>query len=64
METAAQGSQSSFRLVIIGDGSIRTIPLLGERWTVGRAPECEIQLRVPTVSRRHVLLEREGDGFR
>lgn len=63
METEAQDTQTSFRLVIVGDGSIRTIPLLGSRWTIGRAVDCEIQLRDPTVSRRHVLLQRRGQSF-
>jgi transcriptional regulator with AAA-type ATPase domain len=52
-----------FRLLVLGDGSLRTIPLSGSRWVIGRAPECGILLRDPTVSRRHVLLEH-GDAFR
>ncbi|MCA8974200.1 MAG: sigma 54-interacting transcriptional regulator [Planctomycetes bacterium] len=62
METELQGA-SMFRLVILGDGSVRTVPLHGERWVVGRAPDCEISLRDPTVSRRHVLLERTGSSI-
>ncbi|MCA8950111.1 MAG: sigma 54-dependent Fis family transcriptional regulator [Planctomycetes bacterium] len=62
METEAEATQTELRLVIIRDGSIRTVPLLGSRWTIGRAPDCEIQLRDPTVSRRHILLERDPDG--
>lgn len=52
------------RLLVLGDGSVRTIPLQGTRWIVGRAVECDIPLRDPTVSRRHVLIERQGDAFR
>ncbi|MCR9246449.1 MAG: sigma 54-interacting transcriptional regulator [bacterium] len=59
----APETTSQFRLVVIGDGSIRTIPLLGEHWTIGRAEDCEIQLRDITVSRRHVLLTRTGEDF-
>ncbi|MFM1872802.1 MAG: hypothetical protein RL398_2224 [Planctomycetota bacterium] len=54
----------SFRLLVYGNGSVRTIPLVGERWTIGRAEDCNITLRDPTVSRRHILLERDGMTFR
>ena len=52
---------SHFRLLIYGNGSVRTVPLVGERWILGRADDCEITLRDPTVSRRHLLLERDGE---
>lgn len=54
---------AEYRLLILSDGSVRTIPLTGNRWTIGRSPDCTIPLRDPTVSRRHVLLERQGDTF-
>jgi DNA-binding NtrC family response regulator/pSer/pThr/pTyr-binding forkhead associated (FHA) protein len=54
---------SPFRLLILGDGSVRTIPLTGSRWVIGRSPECTIPVRDPTVSRRHVEIERQGDSF-
>ena len=54
---------SPFRLLVLGDGSVRTIPLSGSRWVVGRSPECTIPLRDPTVSRRHIEIERKGDSF-
>ncbi len=53
-----------FRLVILGDGSVRTIALLGSRWVLGRGVDCTVPLRDPTVSRRHVALERHGNCFR
>lgn len=53
-----------FRLLILGDGSVRTVPLEGSRWIIGRAPDCSIPLRDPTVSRKHLLLERVGEEFR
>lgn len=62
MESVAR--EGRFRLVVIGDGSVRTIALDGERWLVGRSPDCAIQLRDPTVSRQHVRIERRGDTFR
>ncbi|MFT4843456.1 MAG: transcriptional regulator with GAF, ATPase, and Fis domain [Planctomycetota bacterium] len=54
---------TNYRLLILGDGSVRTIPLTGMRWTIGRALDCSITLRDPTVSRRHLLIERVGDSF-
>ena len=55
--------EAHYRLLILGDGSVRTIPLTGSRWTIGRALDCTITLPDPTVSRRHLLLERIGDKF-
>ncbi|MFY9344111.1 MAG: FHA domain-containing protein, partial [Planctomycetota bacterium] len=57
-------TDSEYRLLVLGDGTVRTLPLQGSRWVVGRAPDCEVPLRDLTVSRRHLLLERDGDGFR
>jgi transcriptional regulator with AAA-type ATPase domain len=61
--TESPVSALHFRLLILGDGSVRTVPLEGSRWVIGRTLECEVALRDPTVSRRHVLLERIGDKF-
>jgi hypothetical protein len=36
----------------------------GERTVIGRSPDCDIFLDDVTVSRKHALLVREGDGFR
>lgn len=52
-----------FRLLIVGDGTVRTIPLQGERWVIGRAEDCSIILRDLTVSRRHLQIERRGSAF-
>jgi hypothetical protein len=38
--------------------------LAAERTVVGRSPECDIFLDDVTVSRKHALLTRDGDGFR
>jgi DNA-binding NtrC family response regulator len=59
-----QSEQPAFRLVILSDNSVRTFPLAGERWVVGRSEECDITLSDQTVSRRHFVLERQGDEFR
>jgi len=56
--------RTGFRLLVFGNGSVRTIPMQGERWVLGRSDDCTITLRDPTVSRRHLLLERAGDTFR
>ena len=52
-----------YRLIVISDGSARTIRLEGNRWTIGRSNDCNISLRDPTVSRLHLLIERKGDNF-
>lgn len=60
----AAAEETQYRLLILGEGSVRTHSLTGTRWTIGRSPDCCIQLRDVTVSRRHLLLERVGDEFR
>jgi len=59
-----QPTGASYRLVIFSDSTVRTVPLVGDRWVVGRAEDCEVCLRDPTVSRRHIVIERSGDQFR
>ena len=58
-----QRDGTEYRLVILGDGTVRTVPLRGDRWTIGRADDCSIVLRDPTVSRRHLQLEWNGTSF-
>jgi hypothetical protein len=41
-----------------------TFPLEGERTTIGRSPDCEIFLDDVTVSRKHAVLERNGNTLR
>lgn len=57
------GQPISYRLLIWSDGSVRSVPLRGERWVVGRSLGCDIVLRDGAVSRRHLLIERQGDSF-
>lgn len=57
------GEPRQFRILIYGRGTARTISLAGTRWTIGRSDECTITLDDPTVSRRHLVLERDGDSF-
>jgi ribosomal protein L40E len=40
-----------------------TFPLEHDRVTIGRSPDCEIFLDDVTVSRKHAVLDRSGDGF-
>ena len=54
---------TEFRLLIYGRGTARRVSLAGTRWTIGRSEECTITLDDPTVSRRHLALERNGDTF-
>ncbi|MCG8448773.1 MAG: SpoIIE family protein phosphatase [Pirellulales bacterium] len=37
--------------------------LTGERWVVGRSPECDVVIDVAAVSRRHVILSEEAGTF-
>ena len=37
--------------------------LEGERWVLGRSPECDVVLDVAAISRRHIILTDEVDGF-
>lgn len=61
MDAESPGKQ--YRLMVLGNGSVRTIPLEGDQWVIGRSHECSIALRDPTVSRRHVHLERRDGRF-
>jgi transcriptional regulator with AAA-type ATPase domain len=54
---------AAFKLLILSDGSARSIRLTGNRWTIGRSLDCDITLRDPTVSRRQLILERKDDEF-
>lgn len=64
MGSKPSSTDSHYRLLILSEGSVRTIPLTGVRWTIGRSLDCAITLRDPTVSRRHLQLERTGNTFR
>lgn len=47
----------------IGPGDPRRVALSGEPVVVGRAPECQIRLDDPHVSRRHAALVRQGGSL-
>lgn len=46
-----------FRLTIIGDSGLHGTHYVTKRMTVGRTPECDIQLLDVTVSRAHCTVE-------
>jgi hypothetical protein len=62
-EIPGAGPEALYRLVIVNDHSVQTFPLRGNRWVIGRGPECDVRLRDAAVSRKHVLLDRTGDAF-
>ncbi len=41
----------------------REFELEGDRWVVGRSPECDVVVDVAAVSRRHVILTDESEQF-
>jgi pSer/pThr/pTyr-binding forkhead associated (FHA) protein len=55
---------ADLRLLVYREGAAGTHRLKGERWTVGRAEDCDITIDDPTVSRRHLILERTGNLIR
>ena len=51
-------------LKIVQGGEVgKVYPLEGERWVMGRSPECDLVLDVAAVSRRHVILSKENGQF-
>jgi len=51
-------------LKILHGGEVgRRYELAGNRWVVGRSPECDVVLDVAAVSRRHVILTKEEEAF-
>ncbi len=49
--------------ILQGGEPDKVFDLKGERWVVGRSPECDVVLDVAAVSRRHVILNEEGGDF-
>lgn len=56
----AEGEEVPTEWVVLPDGG--RIGILDEAITIGRLPECEIQLADPNVSRRHAQLRRQGEA--
>jgi hypothetical protein len=51
-------------LVLLEDGRmLREFPLTGERTTIGRMTDCDIELKDPGASRRHAEVRRAGNGY-
>ena len=49
--------------VLQGGEPGRQYELEGERWVLGRSPECDVVLDVAAISRRHIILNEETSGF-
>ncbi len=51
-------------LTIVQGGEVgKLYQLDGERWVMGRSPECDLVLDVAAVSRRHVILTKESGQY-
>ena len=55
-------SMASLR-ILQGATPGKEFELNGDRWVVGRSPECDVVLDVAAVSRRHVILSKESGDF-
>jgi pSer/pThr/pTyr-binding forkhead associated (FHA) protein len=51
------------RVAVHGEDGTWEVPLCGDRLTIGRAPENDIVIDSPIVSRAHAVLEKKGDAF-
>lgn len=49
--------------ILQGSEQGREFALEGQRWVVGRSPECDVVVDVAAVSRRHVILTDESGEF-
>ncbi|HUZ19292.1 MAG TPA: DUF3662 and FHA domain-containing protein [Acidimicrobiales bacterium] len=55
-----EGEETPSAWIVLPDG--QRIGIMDEAVTIGRLPECGIQLSDPNVSRRHAQLRRQGDA--
>ncbi|MCA9229645.1 MAG: SpoIIE family protein phosphatase [Planctomycetales bacterium] len=49
--------------ILEGSEQGREFDLEGQRWVVGRSPECDVVIDVAAVSRRHVIVTKESGQF-
>jgi hypothetical protein len=56
-----EGEESPGAFLVLPDG--RRLGLLGDAVTIGRLPQCTVQLNDPNASRRHAQVRRQGDGY-
>jgi len=49
--------------ILQGSKQGQTFELKGQRWVVGRSPDCDVVVDVAAVSRRHVILTDESGQF-
>src|SRR5688572_17069404 len=51
------------RLFVLAGPDLARSFVLGERATLGRSDECDVVLRDRSISRKHAVLVREGEGW-
>ena len=56
-----EGEERPAAFLVLPDG--RRLGLLGEAVTIGRLPECTVQLNDPNASRRHAQVRRQGEAY-
>ncbi len=49
--------------VLIGGQEVLRVPLGGKRLVLGRAPEADVVLADPSISRQHAVIERTASGY-
>ncbi len=49
--------------ILIGPEAGKTFTLQGDRIEIGRGAECDLVLKDRSISRRHCVIERQGDNF-
>lgn len=56
-----EGEERPGAYLVLPDG--RRLGLMGEAVTIGRLPECTVQLNDPNASRRHAQVRRQGESY-
>lgn len=56
-----EGDETPAAFLVLPDG--RRLGLLDEAVTIGRLPDCTVQLNDPNASRRHAQVRRQGEAF-
>ena len=51
-------------LQVFGSATEFELPVNDRRFTLGSAPDCDVSVRDPSVSKLHCLIERRGDALR
>ena len=56
-----EGEETPSAFLVLPDG--RRLGLLGDAVTIGRLPDCTVQLNDPNASRRHAQVRRQGEAY-